>query len=54
MDHQVLFAFVLTLLAGLSTGIGSGIGFISRKARKRSPTAGSETGLPSVIGGGAA
>ena len=42
------------LLGGILTGIGSGIGFISRKARKRSPTAGSETGLPSVIGGGAA
>jgi zinc transporter zupT len=29
--HNVLFAFALTLFAGLSTGIGSFIGFLSKK-----------------------
>lgn len=31
MDNYVLFAFSLTLFAGLSTGIGSLIGFLSKK-----------------------
>jgi len=31
MDSPVLFAFALTLFAGLSTGIGSLIGFLSKK-----------------------
>ncbi|MDR1759748.1 MAG: zinc transporter ZupT [Fibrobacter sp.] len=31
MDSPVLFAFLLTLLAGLSTGIGSVIAFLSKK-----------------------
>ena len=35
MDHQVLFAFVLTLLAGLSTGIGSGIAFVCRSTNRK-------------------
>jgi len=31
MENSVLFAFALTLFAGLSTGIGSLIGFLSKK-----------------------
>ena len=31
MDNNVLFAFGLTLFAGLSTGIGSFIGLLSKK-----------------------
>ncbi len=31
MEENVLIAFLLTLLAGLSTGIGSGIAFFSKK-----------------------
>ncbi len=31
MDTNVLFAFMLTLFAGLSTGIGSFIGLMSKK-----------------------
>ena len=31
MDHNILLAFTLTLLAGLSTGIGSLIGLLSKK-----------------------
>ena len=30
-DHQVLFAFFLTLLAGIATGIGSTIAFFSKR-----------------------
>jgi len=35
MTNQVLFAFLLTLLAGLSTGIGSSIAFFTGKANVR-------------------
>jgi ZIP family zinc transporter len=35
MEDRVLFAFGLTLLAGLSTGIGSAIGFFARKTNTR-------------------
>lgn len=31
MDHNVLFAFALTVFAGLSTGVGSFIGLLSKK-----------------------
>ena len=31
MDNNVLFAFSLTLFAGMSTGIGSAIGLLSKK-----------------------
>jgi len=31
LDHQVLFAFFLTLLAGIATGIGSTIAFFSKR-----------------------
>lgn len=31
MDNQVLIAFLLTLLAGLSTGIGSAIAFLAKR-----------------------
>ncbi|MDO5035657.1 MAG: zinc transporter ZupT [Porphyromonas sp.] len=34
MDNQVLIAFGLTLLAGLSTGIGSAIAFLSKQTNK--------------------
>lgn len=30
-DHQTLIAFLLTLFAGLSTGIGSAIAFFSKR-----------------------
>jgi len=33
--HGVLFAFLLTLFAGLSTGIGSAIAFFTRKTNAR-------------------
>lgn len=35
MDDRVLLAFGLTLLAGLSTGIGSAIGFFARRTNTR-------------------
>ena len=35
MDRQVLLAFSLTLLAGLSTGIGSGIAFLCRHTNRK-------------------
>ena len=35
MDHSVLLAFFLTLLAGLSTGIGSSIAFLCRHTNRR-------------------
>ncbi|WP_455717967.1 zinc transporter ZupT [Anaerosporobacter sp.] len=35
MMNNVIFAFVLTLLAGLSTGIGSCIAFIAKKTNKK-------------------
>jgi ZIP family zinc transporter len=35
MENNVLFAFVLTLFAGLSTGIGSLIGFMSKRFNPR-------------------
>jgi len=35
MENNVLFAFVLTLFAGLSTGIGSLIGFLSKEFNPR-------------------
>lgn len=35
MDHSVLLAFFLTLLAGLSTGIGSCIAFLCRHTNRR-------------------
>ena len=35
MDHTVLLAFFLTLLAGLSTGIGSCIAFLSRHTNRK-------------------
>ena len=35
MDHTVLLAFALTLIAGLSTGIGSGIAFLCRGTNRR-------------------
>lgn len=31
MEHNVLFAFMLTVFAGLSTGVGSAIGLLSKK-----------------------
>lgn len=34
MEDSVLFAFALTTFAGLSTGIGSAIGFFSKKTNK--------------------
>ena len=33
--NNILFAFSLTLLAGLSTGIGSGIAFFAKKTNTR-------------------
>lgn len=33
--NNILFAFILTLLAGLSTGIGSCIAFVAKKTNKR-------------------
>jgi ZIP family zinc transporter len=33
LEHPVLIAFLLTLFAGLSTGIGSGIAFFAKKAK---------------------
>ena len=39
MDHSILYAFLLTALAGLSTGIGSLIALVSRRTnRKFSPS----------------
>lgn len=35
MDHAVFLAFTLTLLAGLSTGIGSGIAFLCRHTNRK-------------------
>ena len=35
MDHSVFLAFFLTLLAGLSTGIGSGIAFLCRRTNRK-------------------
>lgn len=35
MDNNVLFAFTLTLLAGLSTGIGSAIAFFANKTNTK-------------------
>ena len=35
MDHTVLLAFFLTLLAGLSTGIGSCIAFLCRHTNRK-------------------
>lgn len=35
MNEHILFAFFLTLLAGLSTGIGSGIAFLSRHTNRK-------------------
>jgi ZIP family zinc transporter len=35
MDHNVMFAFALTLFAGLSTGIGSVIAFVGAKDSKK-------------------
>ena len=35
MSHNVLFAFGLTLFAGLATGIGSAIAFFGRRTSKR-------------------
>lgn len=35
MDFNILTAFFLTLLAGLSTGIGSGIAFLAKKTNKK-------------------
>ena len=31
MDNNVLIAFMLTLLAGISTGIGSAIAFFAKR-----------------------
>lgn len=35
MNHNVLFAFLLTLLAGLSTGIGSCIAFMAKQTNRK-------------------
>lgn len=35
MEHNVFLAFTLTLLAGLSTGIGSGIAFLCRHTNRK-------------------
>ena len=35
MDNNVLFAFALTIFAGLSTGIGSGIAFFAKKTNTK-------------------
>lgn len=35
MDNKILFAFGLTLIAGLSTGIGSAIAFFSKKTNTK-------------------
>lgn len=35
MDHKVLFAFGLTLFAGLSTGIGSALAFYTKKTNEK-------------------
>ena len=35
MDNNLVLAFILTLLAGLSTGIGSAIAFISKKTNRK-------------------
>ncbi|GHT32675.1 zinc transporter ZupT [Bacteroidia bacterium] len=35
MDNNILFAFVLTLLAGLSTGIGSAIAFFAKRTNTK-------------------
>jgi ZIP family zinc transporter len=33
--HHILFAFLLTLLAGLSTGIGSAVAFLTKRTSKK-------------------
>lgn len=33
--HDVVFAFILTMIAGLSTGIGSGIAFLTKHTNKK-------------------
>lgn len=35
MDHNILLAFLMTLLAGLSTGIGSCIAFVAKHTNKK-------------------
>ena len=35
MDHSILFAFLLTALAGLSTGIGGLIALVSRRTSRK-------------------
>ncbi len=35
MNQEILFAFFLTLLAGLSTGVGSAIAFLCRRTSRR-------------------
>jgi len=35
MNHNVVFAFLLTIIAGLSTGIGSCIAFFAKKTNKK-------------------
>ena len=35
MDHSILYAFLLTALAGLSTGIGSLIALVSRRTNRK-------------------
>lgn len=35
MNNSILIAFLLTLLAGLSTGIGSGIAFVSHRTNRK-------------------
>ncbi|HQB63313.1 MAG TPA: zinc transporter ZupT, partial [Sedimentibacter sp.] len=35
MDNKILFAFGLTLIAGLSTGIGSAIAFFAKKTNTK-------------------
>ena len=35
MDNNILFAFGLTLIAGLSTGIGSAIAFFAKKTNTK-------------------
>lgn len=35
MEHNVLYAFILTLIAGLSTGIGSCIAMVAKRTNRR-------------------
>ena len=35
MDQNILFAFLMTLIAGLSTGIGSIIAFATKQTNKK-------------------